>query len=65
MRKRFTSWMKSYAYMDNDDQGLFPIAEARPEDKRETGRVVQSSPLDLTSQDPVLCPKIFVPQQGS
>jgi hypothetical protein len=31
----------------DDDQGLFPIAEARPEDKRETGRVVQSSRLDL------------------
>jgi hypothetical protein len=24
----------------DDDQGLFPIAEARPEDKRETGRVM-------------------------
>ena len=32
----------------DDDQGLFPIAEARPEDKRETGRVVQSSRLDLS-----------------
>ena len=32
----------------DDDQSLFPIAEARPEDKRETGRVVQSSRLDLS-----------------
>ena len=31
----------------DDDQGLFPIAEARPEDKGETGGVVQSSWLDL------------------
>ena len=31
----------------DDDQNLFPIAEARPEDKRETGGVVQSSRLDL------------------
>jgi hypothetical protein len=31
----------------DDDQGLFPIAEARPEDERETGGVVQSSRLDL------------------
>ena len=32
----------------DDDQGLFPIAEARPEDERETGGVVQSSRLDLS-----------------
>ena len=32
----------------DDDQGLFPITKARPEDKRETGRVVQSSRLDLS-----------------
>jgi len=31
----------------NPDQGLFPIAEARPEDETDTGRVVQSSRLDL------------------
>ena len=31
----------------DDYQGLFPIAEARPEDERETGGVVQSSRLDL------------------
>jgi hypothetical protein len=31
----------------DDDQGLFPIAEARPEDQGETGGVVQSSWLDL------------------
>jgi hypothetical protein len=31
----------------DDDQGLFPIAEARPEDERETGGVVQSPRLDL------------------
>jgi hypothetical protein len=29
----------------DDDQGLFPIAEARPEDETDTGRVVQSSRL--------------------
>src|SRR6516164_59672 len=32
----------------DDDQGLFPIAEARPEDETDTGRVVQSSRLDLS-----------------
>jgi hypothetical protein len=31
----------------DDYQGLFPIAEARQEDERETGGVVQSSWLDL------------------
>jgi hypothetical protein len=31
----------------DDDQSLFPIAEARPEDERETGGVVQSPWLDL------------------
>jgi hypothetical protein len=31
----------------DDDQGLFPIAEARPEDEGETGGVVQSPRLDL------------------
>jgi hypothetical protein len=30
------------------DQGLFPIAEARPEDQPDTRRVVQSSRLDLS-----------------
>ena len=29
-------------------QGLFPIAEARPEDETDTGGVVQSSRLDLS-----------------
>ena len=32
----------------DDDQGLFPIAEARPEDETDTGGVVQSSRLDLS-----------------
>ena len=32
----------------DDYQGLFPIAEARPEDETDTGRVVQSSRLDLS-----------------
>src|SRR5258705_8403537 len=32
----------------DDDQGLFPIALARPEDETDTGRVVQSSRLDLS-----------------
>jgi len=32
----------------NDYQGLFPIAGARPEDETDTGRVVQSSRLDLS-----------------
>ena len=32
----------------DDDQGLFPIAEARPEDETDTGRVVQSSRMDLS-----------------
>jgi hypothetical protein len=32
----------------DDDQGLFLIAEARPEDKRETGRLVQSSRSDFS-----------------
>src|SRR5215471_16068873 len=31
----------------DDYQGLFPLAEARPDDERETGGVVQSSRLDL------------------
>ena len=31
----------------DDYQGISPIAEARPEDERETGGVVQSSRLDL------------------
>jgi hypothetical protein len=31
-----------------DDQGPFPLAEARPDDERETGGVVQSSRLDLS-----------------
>ena len=31
----------------DDDQGVFPIAEARPKDEGETGRVVRSSRLDL------------------
>ena len=31
----------------DDYQGLFPIAEARPDDERKTGGVVQSSCLDL------------------
>ena len=30
-----------------DDQGPFPLAEARPDDERETGGVVQSPWLDL------------------
>src|SRR6516225_4632689 len=33
----------------DDDQGLFPIAEARPEDETDTGGVVQSSRLGLSS----------------
>src|SRR6516165_2533560 len=32
----------------DDDQGLFPIAEARPEDETDTGGVVQSSRLGLS-----------------
>ena len=32
----------------NDYQGLFPIAGARPEDETDTGRVVQSSRMDLS-----------------
>jgi len=32
----------------DDYQGLFPIAEARPDDERKTGGVVQSSWLDLS-----------------
>jgi hypothetical protein len=36
-------WFDDYQY-----QGLFPIAEARPEDETDTGRVVQSSRLDLS-----------------
>src|SRR5499425_379953 len=32
----------------DDDQGPFPIAEARPEDETDTGGVVQSSRLDLS-----------------
>jgi len=32
----------------DDYQGLFPLAEARPDDQKETGGVVQSSRLDLS-----------------
>jgi len=32
----------------DDDQGLFPTAEARPEDETDTGGVVQSSRLGLS-----------------
>jgi hypothetical protein len=41
--------MPAYQSLWFDDyQGLFPIAEARPEDETDTGRVVQSSRLDLS-----------------
>jgi hypothetical protein len=41
--------MPAYQSLWFDDyQGLFPIAEARPEDETDTDRVVQSSRLDLS-----------------
>ena len=52
LRLPFPEQLETFAMPANqglgfdNEQGLFPIAEARPEDKRESGRVVQSSRSD-------------------